>query len=122
MADSVAVKTTAMKVLMGRFGSIAAIGLRGVLEDEGFEVVSEQPASDGLLDVLQRIVPDVVILDLDAHEARELAFRIAREFPAVQVIACSSDRPSMLVFPAGGGGRSHRVDLSPARLVEVLKG
>lgn len=121
MADSLPVKTTATRILIGRFGSIAELGLRGVLEDEGFEVVSEQPASDGLLDVLQRIVPDVVIIDLDAHEARELAFRIARGFPKIQVVACSSDRPSMLVFPPGEGGRSYRVNLSPERLVEVLR-
>jgi DNA-binding NarL/FixJ family response regulator len=112
---------SATKVLIGRFGSIASMGLRGVLEDEGFEVVSEQPASDGLLDVLQRIEPDVVIIDLDAGKSRELAFRVARDFPAVKVVACSSDRPSMLVFPAGEAGRSYRVGLSPSQLVEVLR-
>jgi DNA-binding NarL/FixJ family response regulator len=121
VADFGGVSTGATRVLIGRFGSIASVGLRGVLEDGGFEVVSEQPASDGLLDLLQRSDPDVVIIDLDAHESRELAFRIARRFPTIQIVACSSDRPSMLVFPAGGGGRSYRRNLSSSRLVEVLR-
>jgi DNA-binding NarL/FixJ family response regulator len=109
-------------VLVSHFGAIARLGLHAVLEEEGCEVVEPEYGSDQLVGRIGAERPDVVVLDLDSGGAEELARRIAERHPAVRVIACSSEQPTMRVYPPFRNGESYESDLSPAHLAEAVRG
>lgn len=70
---------------------------------------------------LSEAQPDVVLLDLDTEGAPELATRISAVFPAMKVIACSSDEPIMQVFPPFHYGESYVAPFTRALFAEALK-
>ena len=111
------------RVLIGQFGSIVRLGLRELLESEdGCDVVAEENGDDRVLDRLLYALPDVVVLDLDDEPgAAQLVNAITSGFPAVTVIACSSQRPAMRVFPSFHHGESYLSELSPELLIEAVK-
>lgn len=110
------------RVLIGGFGAIARLGLREVLDEEGFDVVAEQGAPGELLDLLTRVRPDVVLLDLDTESSMEFAGRISTDFPAVKIIACSAEESTMRVFPPFHHGESYVSNLDPHALAETVRG
>jgi DNA-binding NarL/FixJ family response regulator len=110
-----------MRVLMGDFGAIVRLGLREVFDGEGLDLVAEEAVTGDILERLVEALPDVVMLDLDTEGVEALAVRIARQFPAVKVIACSSVRPTMRVFPPFHNGESYSATLNPAVLIGVVK-
>ena len=110
------------RVLIGDFGAIARMGLREFLDKEGFTVVAEAGGTQTVLDQLTQLRPDVVVVDLDADEGVDVAAHIASQFPAVKVIACSSDQPTMRVFPPFHHGESYVSELSPELLAEAVRG
>lgn len=109
------------RVLIGGFGAIARLGLREVLDEEGFDVVAEEGTRDELLDLLTALRPDVVLLDLDTESSVEFAGRICTDFPAVKVIACSPEESTMRVFPPFHHGESYVSDLDPIALAETVR-
>jgi DNA-binding NarL/FixJ family response regulator len=111
------------RVLIGQFGSIVRLGLRELLENEdGCDVVAEESGEDEVLDRLLAALPDVVVLDLDDEPgAAHLVRTITSGFPAVTIIACSSQRPAMQVFPSFHRGESYTSELSPELLIEAVK-
>jgi len=110
-----------MRVLIGDFGAIVRLGLREIFDAEELDLVAEEAVTGDILERLVAALPDVVMLDLDTDGAEALALHIAREFPAVKVIACSSMRPTMRVFPPFHYGESYLATLSPAVLVDAVK-
>lgn len=110
------------RVLIGGFGAIARLGLRDVLDEEGFDVVAEQSAPEELLALLTRVRPDVVLLDLETESSAELAARICSDFPSVKVIACSPEESTMRVFPPFHHGESYLSELDPVALAESVRG
>jgi len=109
------------RVLIGDFGAIARLGLREFLDEEGFEIVAEETVPGGILDLLTEVRPDVVVIDLDTDGGLEVASRIATGFPAVKVIACSSESPTMRVFPPFHHGESYVSELTPSLLAESVR-
>lgn len=107
------------RVLLGDFGAIVRLGLREVLE-EGQLLVAEDAPADEILDRLVGTLPDAVVLDLDVARTPELARRISDRFPALTIIACSSKRPEMRVFPPFHHGESYVSELSSRTLVEAV--
>ena len=97
------------RVLIGDFGAIARLGLREFLDEEGFEVVAE-------------FRPDVVVLDLDTDGEDDVAGQIATNFPAVKVIACSSEEPRMRIYPPFHHGESYLSELTPRLLADTVRG
>ena len=109
------------RVLIGQFGEIARLGLHALLSAErDLELV---PGSDvgGIIRSVNEVRPDVVVLDLDAEDALDVARRISSEFPAIKVIACSSEEPVMQVFPPFHHGESYCSDLTQVLLASTLK-
>jgi len=102
------------RVLLGDFDALVRLGFRDVFRRVDVELLEADT-----LDILARLVesmPDVVLLDLDKDGVISLAQRIASEFPAVKVIACSSATPTMRIFPPFHHGESYRSQLDPTRL------
>jgi DNA-binding NarL/FixJ family response regulator len=95
------------RVMIGDFGVVARMGLRELLAEEGPEVLGAAETPGAIIPRLGEVRPDVVLLDLDTGDAAELAARISAAFPAMKVIACSSDEPIMRIFPPFHHGESY---------------
>jgi DNA-binding NarL/FixJ family response regulator len=107
---------------MGDFGAIARLGLREFLEQEGIEVVAEEDTgSADIFELLTEVRPDVVVLDLDEDAGLATARAIASSYPAVKVIACSSEEPTMQVFPPFHHGESYEAELTTGLLLETVR-
>lgn len=104
---------------MGDFGAIVRLGLWDIFEERG-DLVAEETATGNIEERIVVRLPDVVVLDLDTEGVEALAQRIAVGFPAVTVIACSSARPTMRIFPPFHRGESYVEDLDPRRLVAAV--
>lgn len=109
------------RVLMGEFDAVVRLGLREIFDRDGSDVTTDETATSNILDRLVETLPDVVLLDLDNDGIDELARQIACRYPAVKVIACSSAKPAMRIFPPFHHGESYVSDLSPALLVDAVK-
>lgn len=109
------------RVLIGDFGVVARLGLRTSLLGMGFHVVSDVRGASELLMRVTETCPDVVVVDLDARGALKAAMRVSAEFPAVKVIACSSNEPKMRVFPPFHRGESYAMELTPATLAKAIR-
>ncbi len=99
------------RVLFGDFGGVVRAGFDEVLRGERVEVL--QADGRDLVTRLLDALPDVVVLDLDGSGTPELVERIVREFPAVTVVACSTRRPLMRVYPPFHHGESYERTLEP---------
>jgi DNA-binding NarL/FixJ family response regulator len=108
------------RVLIGDFGAIPRLGLRDFLIDEGVDIVGEGGSYAEIAHRIERLEADVVVLDLDAEDALEAAAEFALAFPGVKVIACSSEEPTMRVFPPYQGGDGYVETLSPQRLAQTV--
>lgn len=107
-------------VLMGDFGAIVRLGFREIFDGQEVGLVTRQTPTRELVDRLVEEPPDVVMLDLDAEGTDLLAMRIASDYPAVKVIACSSAQPTMRIFPPFHHGESYVTELDAARLVAAV--
>ena len=109
------------RVLIVDFGVVVRMGLRELLDEEGLEVLEAAEMRPGITPRPGQIQPDVVLLDLDAEDVPELAVRISSAFPAMKVIACSSDEPIMRVFPPFHYGESYIAPFTRDLFAATLK-
>jgi DNA-binding NarL/FixJ family response regulator len=108
------------RILVAGFGPIGRLGLRAILDQPAVEVVGECQI-DMVMKMVAATSPDVVVLDLNAFGADELALSVVASHPAVTVIACSVDRALMRVYPRSGNGQSYGRELTAAALVEAAR-
>jgi hypothetical protein len=73
-------------VIIDEVGAILRLGLRDVLDGAGIAVVADAGSADA------------AVIDLDASDCRDRADALMSSFPGLTVIACSTQRPSMLVL------------------------
>ena len=109
------------RVVIGDFGTVARMGLRELLDAHGVEVVAEADNAAGVVTSVSEVRPDVVLIDLDNESGLETAEQLSSEFPAIKVIACSSEEPVMRVFPPFHHGESYASKLSAALLALALQ-
>ena len=109
------------RVLIGDFGVVARMGLRELLAEEGLEVLGAAETRGEIIPRLSEVKPDVVLLDLDTGQSPELATRISAAFPAMKIIACSSDRPIMRIFPPFHYGESYTAPFTRALFAAALR-
>ncbi len=107
------------RVLVGDFAALQQVGYRDLLLTQGMEVV--ETAGRDVVDRLVESVPDAVLLDSDDEDSPALVQRIVHEFPAVMVITCSSQSPTMRVFPPQHYGESYTTRLEPALLTSAIQ-
>jgi DNA-binding NarL/FixJ family response regulator len=106
------------RILFGEFGAVVRVGFDEVLRGQNVEVLH----SDGR-DLVDRILdglPDVVVLDLDRAGTPDLTQRLVREFPALEVVVCSTRRPLMRVYPPFHHGECYEVALEADAFMSAL--
>jgi len=106
------------RVLMGDFSALHRLGLKDILRGDGVELM--ETAGMGVVGRLVEKLPDVVVLDLDEGATMRLVDQIVHQFPAVKVVACSSRRPRMRIFPPLHYGEFYESDLNPALLTSAV--
>ena len=74
-----------------------------------------------VLDRICEALPDVIVLDLDKRSTGDLVHAIVHRFPRVKVVACSSQHPTMRVFPPLHYGEFYESDLDPALLTSAVQ-
>lgn len=103
---------------MGDFGALVRAGFDDILSGHDVEIFTAP--DDELLDELAESSADVVVIDLDRPGAVELAERIAADHPTLKVVACSSVRPTMRVFPAFHG-EPYVSELRPELFTDIVR-
>jgi two-component system, NarL family, invasion response regulator UvrY len=96
-------------------------GLRAVLEDAGHQVVGDSEQPTQALDDVQRLAPDILLLDLKlgARSGFELLERLQRRaLPTRTIIVTMSEQPRDVAEALRLGARGYVLKGSPAR--EVL--
>ena len=107
------------RVLMGDFEALHRLGLEQILRVDGIELVDSK--GENVLDRICEALPDVIVLDLDKSSTGELVHVIVHRFPRVKVVACSSQHPTMRVFPPLHYGEFYESDLDPALLTSAVQ-
>ena len=102
--------TMTVRILIADDHKMMREGLRALLARESdFEIVGEASETPSVLEALERLVPDVVVLDVSRPDRGgvELARRIRREYPSTHVIATSThadERYVLRMLDAGASG------------------
>lgn len=100
-------------------------GLRGILRDEGIEVVGEAADGDEAVALTCRLTPDVVMLDLNmpGRSGLEALDELARLAPDVQsvVLTVSVDDADVLAALSAGACGYLLKDMRPDRLVASVR-
>jgi hypothetical protein len=108
------------RVLMGDFDALYRLGFKDILAADTVEWI--ESSEGGVLDQLVEALPDVVVLDEDKATTPVLVERIVHDFPAIRVIACSSESPTMRIFPSFHRGEFYTRPLEPALFEREVNG
>ncbi|HUG06791.1 MAG TPA: response regulator [Candidatus Limnocylindria bacterium] len=113
-----------LRVLAVEDHPVMQLGVRALLEREGFEVVGLTSTCSEAIGLLADAQPDVVLCDLHLPDAAgaEAVARLRHEAPALPIVAFSIDRsPELIraVIRAGGNGYVSK-DTSASRVVAAL--
>ena len=87
-----------LRVLLGDLAPIMAIGLRAVLEEDGIDVIGQEAERSRIVRRVQRLQPDVVVLDFDHDGAQALASEIQQVALHAKVILWARDENVMGVL------------------------
>lgn len=118
--DCVVDEATRPRVLLGNLDPMLLVGLRRVLDEDGVDVVGQEPTPRGIVEEAGRLQPDVVLLDLDRVAGEDLGRQIQNVAPHAKVILWASDETLMeildpsthdtrLVAIAGAGELRHEL-------------
>lgn len=98
------------KVAVGDFDAMLAIGIRDVVTASRMDVIHRPTAA--MLDYLHDCLPQLVVLDSSAPGSAEVIRRIVAEYPSIQVVTCSTQDPSLRVYPPFHHGESFETSVS----------
>lgn len=109
------------RVLIGDVGAILRLGLRELFGSKA-DIRVREAANMDLIGTLQTSLPEVVLIDLDQLGSANIAETIVTQYPAVRVLACSSLRAVMRVYPPFHRGECFSTSLDPDSLLEAVTG
>lgn len=109
-----------IRVLMSEFEPIIGRGLRNVLEEGGCELVTNPRALSPA--VVGDVKPDAVVVDMDHANVTAAIQSLAKAFPGIAIVECSSSDARMRVFPAYRSGKSFDLPLSAETLIRAVTG
>jgi hypothetical protein len=91
----------APRVLLARLSPVAAVGMRGMLSEEGIEIVGEELRPLAIERRARELEPDVVVLALEAGGTRTLCDRIKLAAPNATVIMWAAEENRMQILAPG---------------------
>jgi hypothetical protein len=89
------------RVLLARLSPVAAVGMRGMLSEQGIEIVGEELRPLAIERTARELAPDVVVLALEARGARTLCDRIKIAAPDATVIMWAAEENRMQILEPG---------------------
>jgi len=89
------------RVLLGNLDPVVMLGMTAVLEEDGIEVIGEEPRPAALVLMAGRLRPDAVVLDIEHHASRELSERVRAAAPETTVVFWARDEDVMEVVDPG---------------------
>jgi DNA-binding NarL/FixJ family response regulator len=86
--------------MLGNLGPMARMGMRRLLSEDGIEVVDDA-LTPGMSPEVERLQPDVVVLDLDQTESQELSELVRLVCPRAKVVLWAPTEDVMEVIDPG---------------------
>jgi AmiR/NasT family two-component response regulator len=87
--------------VLGNLCPIALVGMRRLLDEDGIEIVGEGLAPAAMAEEIERLQPDVVVLDLDQTDSQQLSQRVRLACPHVKVVLWAFAEDVMEVIDPG---------------------
>jgi DNA-binding NarL/FixJ family response regulator len=87
--------------MLGNLGPIARIGMRRLLSEDGIEVVGDQLSVASIIPEVDRLQPDIVVLDLDQVDSQQLSELVRLACPQTKVVLWASTENVMEVIDPG---------------------
>jgi DNA-binding NarL/FixJ family response regulator len=106
--------------MLGNLGPIALVGMRRLLNEDGIVVVGENLPPGAIAPEIERLQPDVVILDLDQTETQQLSRVVRRTCPHAKVVLWAPTEDVMEVIDPGAAGPRWVLSGVPADLLAEL--
>jgi AmiR/NasT family two-component response regulator len=91
--------------MLGNLGPMARMGMRRLLSEDGIEVVGDQLASASVTPEVERVQPDIVVLDLDQTDSQQLSELVRLACPHAKVVLWARTEDVMEVIDPGATRR-----------------
>jgi DNA-binding NarL/FixJ family response regulator len=87
--------------MLGNLAPIARVGMRRLLSEDGIEVVGEVLTPASFNPEVERLQPDIVVLDLDQPESQELRELVHLASPNTKIVLWAPTEDVMEVIDPG---------------------
>jgi len=107
-------------VVLGNLGPMALMGMRRLLSEDGIEIVGEVLAPATMAPEVERLQPDVVVLDLDQADSQRLSRLVRLACPQAKVVLWAPTEDVMEVIDPGAKGPRWVLSGVPADLLAEM--
>ncbi|MDX6704172.1 MAG: hypothetical protein QOD83_1174 [Solirubrobacteraceae bacterium] len=87
--------------MLGNLGPMARVGMGRLLREDGIEVVGEQLTFASIAPEVERLQPDIVVLDLDQTDSQQLSELVRLAHPRTKVVLWARTEDLMEVIDPG---------------------
>jgi len=87
--------------MLGNLGPMAQMGMRRLLREDGIEVVGDERICASVAPEVERIQPDIVVLDLDQTDSQQLSELVRLACPHTKVVLWARTEDIMEVIDPG---------------------
>lgn len=87
--------------MLVNLGPMARMGMRRLLSEDGIEVVGGELAATNVTPEVERLQPDIVVLDLDRTDSQQLSERVRMTCPNTKVVLWARTEDVMEVIDPG---------------------
>jgi DNA-binding NarL/FixJ family response regulator len=89
------------RVMLGDLGPMERLGMRRLLDEDGIEIVGDPLTSLSDAPEVQRLRPDVVVLDLDGTDSQHLSELVRLNCPQAKVVLWARTEDVLEVLDPG---------------------
>jgi AmiR/NasT family two-component response regulator len=108
------------RVMLGNLGPMARMGMGRLLSEDGIEVVGDQLVSASVTPEVERLQPDIVVLDLDQTDSQQLSELVRLACPHAKVVLWARTEDLMEVIDPGAKGPRWVLSGVPADLLAEM--
>ncbi|MBR0565802.1 response regulator [Azoarcus sp. L1K30] len=117
-------KSRKKKIVVVDDNEIIRISLRAILRQAGFEVVGEARDGEGVAEMVEKLAPDLVCLDvmMPGRSGLEVLAELRDRFPTLKVlmITAMSDRNTVVEVVGHGAAGMVLKPFNAARVIETV--